>query len=277
MKLIVEINEEEASQYAANCVVQAINKKNPGLDNYFVLGLPTGYTPLKMYDLLVEAYKEGKVSFKFVKTFNTDEFIGIPKDSRISHHKYMWDHLFKHIDIQPQNANIPDGTVEDLEKECESYEKKILAAGGIDLFVCGIGADGHIACNEPCSSLKSRTRVKTMTEDTFKTTAQFLHTKAEDLDKMPRMSITVGVGTVFDSKAVLVIVCGSNKALALHHIVEKGFSHMWTASVFQHHPETTIVCDEEATGELKVKTVRYFVQLRQMILKLAAEKTSRDS
>jgi glucosamine-6-phosphate deaminase len=163
----------------------------------------------------------------------------------------MFDNLFKHIDIPGENINILNGLADDLEKECADYEKRIRDAGGIDIFLGGIGPDGHIAFNEPGSSLTSRTRVKTLRYDTILANSRFF---GGDMTKVPKQALTVGVGTVMDAKEVLIIVTGFNKARAMREVVEGGISHMWTASILQMHQRGIIVCDEPATSELHVET-----------------------
>lgn len=258
MKLIIRDKGEDVEQWAAKYVIKRINDFEPGPGKFFVLGLPTGGTPLGMYKKLVEAFKAGRVSFKYVKTFNMDEYVGIPRDHPESYHHYMFENFFKHIDINPNNAHILNGNAEDLEKECRDYEQKILDAGGIELFVGGIGPDGHIAFNEPGSSLVSRTRVKSLNQETIIANARFF---GGDLSAVPKQALTVGVGTVMDAKEVLILISGAHKAFALYKAIEEGVSHMWTVSAFQQHERTTIVCDENATMELKVKTVKYFKDL----------------
>jgi glucosamine-6-phosphate deaminase len=184
-----------------------------------------------------------------------DEYVGLSADHPQSYHHFMMENLFQHIDIAPENTHILDGTAEDLEKECLQYEEAITKAGGIDLFLGGMGRDGHIAFNEPGSSLRSRTRIKTLTPETRIANARFFD---GDPSQVPVTALTVGVGTVMDAREVLIIVSGKNKARALRAVVEEGINHMWTLSCLQMLPRVVIVCDEGATGELKVRTVRYF-------------------
>merc|ERR1712045_1040089 len=204
---------------------------------------------------LVQAHKAGKVSFKYVITFNMDEYVGIPEDHPESYHRYMFDNFFKHIDIDPKNAHVLEGNAKNLVAECEEYERKIAAAGGIELFVGGIGPDGHIAFNEPGSSLVSRTRVKTLAQDTVIANARFF---GGDINLVPKQALTVGVGTVMDAREVMVLITGANKSIALYKAIEEGVCHMWTVSAFQQHNNTLMVCDEDATLELRVRTVKYF-------------------
>jgi glucosamine-6-phosphate deaminase len=208
-----------------------------------------------MYKELIKLYKEGKVSFKNVVTFNMDEYVNIPENHLESYHSFMWNNFFSHIDITKENVNILNGNAADLKAECAAYEEKIKTLGGVNLFVGGIGPDGHIAFNEPGSSLASRTRVTALTYDTIIANSRFFD---GDVNKVPKTALTVGVGTVMDADEVLIIVNGHNKARALRHAIEEGVNHMWTISALQLHPKGIIVCDDEATSELKVGTVKYF-------------------
>lgn len=255
MRLIIQPDYNQLSQWAANYVVAKINKTNPTADKPFVLGLPTGSSPLGMYSCLIEHCRAKRVSFKNVVTFNMDEYVGLPKEHPQSYHSFMWDNFFNHIDIKPENVNILNGNATDLDAECEAYEKKMKDMGGIDLFLGGIGPDGHIAFNEPGSSLASRTRVKTLTKDTIIANSRFFD---NDLNKVPKTAVTVGVGTVLDAKEVLIMVNGHNKARALAQAVEGAVSQQWTITALQLHPKGIIVCDEMATYELKVGTYHYF-------------------
>jgi len=189
--------------------------------------------------------KEGKLSFKNVVTFNMDEYVGLPKNHPESYHTFMFREFFSHIDIPPSHVNILDGNAEDLIAECSAYEKKIKEYGGIELFLGGIGEDGHIAFNEPGSSLASRTRIKTLAYDTILANARFFN---NDIAAVPRMALTVGVATVLDSREVVVVVTGQRKALALSKAIEEGVNHLWTLSALQLHPWALIVVDEDATA-----------------------------
>jgi len=225
-----------------------------------VLGLPTGSSPLGTYKALIKLFKAGKVSFKNVVTFNMDEYVNIPEDHPESYHSFMHNNFFNAIDIPKGNVNILNGNAKNLEKECEGYEKRILDAGGIELFLGGIGPDGHIAFNEPASSLASRTRIKTLTYDTIQANSRFFD---NDLEKVPKLALTVGVGTVMDSREVILVVNSYKKARALQKIVEDGVNHMWTASCLQLHRKSMIVCDDLSTYELKVGTVAYFKDIEK--------------
>jgi len=260
MRLIIQDDSEGVAEWVASYVKNKILSFAPTADRKFVLGLPTGSSPLCTYQKLIEFFKDGSLSFANVVTFNMDEYVGIPENHPESYHYFMFHNFFKHIDIKTENVNILNGNAENLEEECQEYERKIAAHGGIDLFLGGIGPDGHIAFNEPGSSLTSRTRIKTLAYDTIVANSRFF---GGDLAKVPRMALTVGVGTVMDAREVLIIIIGMKKALALSKCIEEGVSHMWTVSAIQQHQKAIIVCDEDATMELRVKTVKYFRGLQE--------------
>ena len=260
MRVIIESDYQALSEWAANYVAQRINQFQPSSERPFVLGLPTGSSPLGMYKALIELNRAGKVSFRNVVTFNMDEYVGLPESHPESYHSFMFNNFFNHIDIPKENIHILNGNASDLEAECGNYEKQIASYGGIDLFVGGIGPDGHIAFNEPGSSLTSRTRVKTLTTDTIVANSRFFD---NDVDKVPKTALTVGVGTVMDAKEVLILCNGHNKARALQHAVEGSVTQMWTISALQMHRHGIIVCDEAATDELKVGTYRYFKDIER--------------
>jgi len=263
MRLIIHRNYEELSSWIAGHIAGRI--KAAGKDKPFVMGLPTGSSPMGTYRELVAMYKQGTLSFANVITFNMDEYVGLSKDHPQSYHRFMWDNFFSHIDIDRNNVHLLDGMTEDPVKECAAYEAAIAAAGGIDLFLGGVGTDGHIAFNEPGSSLASRTRVKNLAIDTRMDNARFFD---NDLSRVPAKALTVGVGTVMAAREVLFIVSGRNKARALQRAVEGGVNHMCALSSIQMHQRAIIVCDEAATDELKVGTVRYFKQAHQKAAKL---------
>lgn len=255
MRVIIQPDYELVSKWSANYVAKRINEFGPGRDEPFVLGLPTGSSPLGMYKEMIKLNKAGKVSFANVVTFNMDEYVNIPEDHPESYHSFMWNNFFGHIDIPKGNVNILNGSAPDLEAECAGYEERISEIGGIELFVGGIGPDGHIAFNEPGSSLASRTRIMALTYDTILANSRFFD---NDVNKVPRRALTVGVGTVMEAREVLIIVNGYKKSRALRHAIEEGVNHMWTVSALQMHPQGIIVCDDEATAELRVGTVKYF-------------------
>ena len=260
MRLIIKQDYQSISQWAADYVVARINASKPTAERPFVLGLPTGSSPLGMYKALIDANKAGKVSFQNVVTFNMDEYIGLPDGHPESYHSFMWNNFFSHIDIKKENVHILNGNAADPLKECADYEEAIKAAGGIDLFLGGIGPDGHIAFNEPGSSLSSRTRIKTLTTDTIIANSRFFE---GDVNKVPKTAMTVGVGTVMDAREVLILVNGHSKARALQQAVEGAVNQMWTITALQLHPHGIIVADEAACAELKVGTYNYFKDIER--------------
>ncbi len=260
MRVIIEPDYKALAKWAANHVIERINAFKPTVEKPFVLGLPTGSSPEGMYAELVKACKEGRVSFRFVKTFNMDEYVGLPEEHPESYHSFMARNLFDHIDIPRENIHILNGNAEDLKAECARYEEMIREAGGIDLFIGGIGPDGHIAFNEPGSSLRSRTREKTLTTDTIIANSRFFD---NDINKVPHYALTVGVGTVMDAREVMILCNGHHKARALQAAVEGPVTQAWTISALQMHEHGIIVADEPACAELKVATYRYFKDIEK--------------
>ncbi|MEZ8096349.1 glucosamine-6-phosphate deaminase [Photobacterium swingsii] len=258
MRLIPLNNAKDVGLWSARHIADSINKFQPAAERPFVLGLPTGGTPLTTYKRLIELYEAGEVSFKHVVTFNMDEYIGISADHPESYRSFMYGNFFNHIDIQEENINLLNGNTDDHEAECQRYEDKIKSYGRINLFMGGVGNDGHIAFNEPASSLSSRTRIKTLTQDTRIANSRFFD---GDIEQVPKYALTIGVGTLLDSAEIMILVTGHNKAQALEAAVEGSVNHLWTVSALQLHPKSLIVCDEPATQELKVKTVKYFQEL----------------
>lgn len=260
MRVIIEKDYDLLSRWAAEYVISRINAAKPTADKPFVLGLPTGSSPIGMYANLSKACKEGRVSFKNVITFNMDEYVGLPEDHPESYHSFMRHNLFDNIDCPKENIHILNGNAKDLTAECAAYEEAIRKAGGIDLFLGGIGPDGHIAFNEPFSSLTSRTRVKTLTTDTIIANSRFFD---NDVNKVPKHALTVGVGTVMAAREVMILVNGHNKARALQAAVEGPVTQAWTISALQQHPHAIIVADDAACDELKVGTYRYFKDIEK--------------
>ena len=260
MRVIIKDTSAEVAQWAARLIVDEINAKAAKTDAPFVLGLPTGSTPLQTYKELIRLHKAGEVSFKNVITFNMDEYVGLEESHPESYHSFMWNNFFSHIDVKSENVHILNGNAEDLLAECREYEEAIVKAGGIDLFMGGVGEDGHIAFNEPFSSLQSRTRIKTLTPDTIAVNSRFF---GGDISKVPTQALTVGVGTILDARKVLILATGPKKARALRHAIEGSYNHQWTLSALQIHPAGIIVCDDPAAEELRVATYRYFKNIEK--------------
>ena len=265
MRLLIHQNYNDISKWIAAYIIKRINNFTPTKEKPFVLGLPTGSSPLGVYSELIRLYKDGQISFSNVITFNMDEYTGLPGDHPQSYARYMKDNLFSSIDIKTENINLLNGMASDPEDECNSYEDRIKACGGIELFLGGIGENGHIAFNEPGSSLTSRTRIKTLSMDTRYANARFFD---NDVDKVPATALTVGVGTVMDAREVIIIATGVKKAGALKAVVEGSVSHWCPLSCLQMHPKTIIVCDEAAAGELMADTVKYFKDIEKHNLKV---------
>ena len=256
MRVIIEPTYERMSQWAADYVAKRIIEAKPTAEKPFVLGCPTGSSPLGLYKALIKKYQAGELSFKNVITFNMDEYVNLPEEHPESYHSFMWKNFFSHIDIKPENVHILNGNAADLQEECRAYEKAIEAVGGIDLFMGGVGPDGHLAFNEPGSSLASKTRVKTLTTDTIIANSRFFD---HDMNLVPKQALTVGIGTVMAAKEVLLVCNGHHKARALQHIVDGEVSHKWTASMLQMHEHAIVVCDEAACDELTVGTYKYYL------------------
>ncbi len=254
MRLI--ITKKNIGSWAATYILKKIMLKH---DEKFVLGLPTGSSAVDMYKHLVEFYKASQLSFKNVTTFNMDEYIGLDKHHPQSYWTFMNENLFKHIDINKNNINIPNGNALDIKQECIDYENKIIQNGGIDLFIGGVGENGHIAFNEPYSSLSSKTRDKELNTNTLIANSRFFN---NNINEVPKSAITVGIDTLLQSKEVMILVSGVKKALALQQCIEGGVSHLWPISVLQFHKKAIIVADIQACEELKLKTVRYFQDLQ---------------
>lgn len=260
MRVLIQSDFDKISIWAANHICQRINNFNPTADKPFVIGLPTGSSPLGVYRELIKLYKEGKISFENVVSFNMDEYVGLEEGHKESYKTFMHENFFQHVNFKPENINIPNGNASDLEAECKRYEDKIKSYGKIHLFMGGVGPDGHIAFNEPGSSLQSRTRLKTLTLDTKIANSRFFD---NDISKVPSLALTVGVGTVTDSEEVMILINGHNKAQALQQAIEGNVNHMWTVTALQLHKAAIIVADEEAAAELKYGTVKYFKDIEK--------------
>ncbi|KAK6340838.1 hypothetical protein TWF696_009156 [Orbilia brochopaga] len=254
MKLIVRDSKQQTSLWVAEYIVDRINAFKPSKDRPFVLGLPTGSSPELVYANLVKSYKAGRVSFQHVVTFNMDEYVGISTSHPQSYHSFMFKHLFQHVDIPPSQIHIP--SLENYQR----YDDMIAKYGGIELFLCGVGSDGHIAFNEPGSSLSSKTRIKTLTKETIVANARFFD---GNIEAVPKSAVTVGVKTVMDAREVVLIADGRGKAEAVRQALEGSVSHMWTVTALQMHPKFVMAVDEAATEELRVKTVKYFKDIER--------------
>ena len=250
MRVIILKNKEEIGKWSAYYIARKILQFKPTAEKPYVIGLPTGSTPLETYKELINLYNEGIISFENVVSFNMDEYVGLSPTHKQSYRYFMEENFFKHIN---------------LKKEAEEYEAKIKAAGGIRLFLGGVGEDGHIAFNEPGSSLSSRTRDKELTYDTILANSRFFD---NDVEKVPKYALTVGVGTLMDSDEVLIMANGYNKSRAVYHGVEGGVNHLWTISALQLHRRAILIADEQSVSDIKLKTYRYFKEIEMINLDL---------
>jgi len=244
MEIIIKKNADAAS-HAAACVVARLVREKPNA----VLGLATGSTPLMLYKELIRMHREEGLDFSEISTFNLDEYVGLEKEHEQSYHSFMWENLFNQINIKPENVHIPDGMAADIPASCTVYEQAIADAGGIDLQVLGIGSDGHIGFNEPTSSFASRTRIKTLTQQTVADNARFFD---GDESKVPHHCITMGVGTIMDARMNLMLAFGEGKADALVATIEGPVAAIMPASILQHHPNAKVFIDEPAASKLRL-------------------------
>lgn len=244
MEIIIKKNDQAASAAAAKVIARLVQDKPNA-----VLGLATGSTPVMLYKELIQMHREEGLDFSEVSTFNLDEYVGLEKSHAQSYHTFMQDNLFSQINVKPKNIHIPDGTTRDIPAFCATYEMAIKNAGGIDLQILGIGSDGHVGFNEPTSSLASRTRIKTLTQQTVADNARFFDGNENDV---PRHCITMGIGTIMEARTNLLLAFGSTKAEAISASVEGPVSAMIPASILQHHPCAKVFIDEAAAGQLKL-------------------------
>ena len=248
MKVLILKNSEDVASFVATSVIERINEFKPTSENpFFVLGLPTGSTPIPVYQKLVEAYKNNQVTFKNVVTFNMDEYKGLDADHDQSYHHFMNENLFDFVDIPKDQIHILDGVVSDAKAECRSYEEKIKSFGGIDLQLAGIGENGHLAFNEPGTSFDSLTHVQKLTDNTIEVNSRFF----EKIEDVPTHALTIGLRTVFDAKEVFVLATGEKKAEAVFKSVRGQRDESCPASILQEHAKAVFICDEAAAKKLK--------------------------
>jgi glucosamine-6-phosphate deaminase len=251
MEVIIHGTYEAMSRAGAVAIGDVLNAKPNA-----VLGMATGSTPLGVYLELVKMHRKGEIDFSQVTTFNLDEYVGLPTTHEQSYHRFMHENFFQHVNIPPQNVHIPSGTTSNYRAFCEWYEKRIVECGGIDVQVLGIGSDGHIAFNEPASSLSSRTRLKTLAKQTIDDNARFF----ESRDQVPVFAITMGVGTILEARKILLLANGKKKAEAVAAAVEGPVTSMITASALQMHPDATVYVDSEAASQLRMREYYDWIQ-----------------
>lgn len=260
MKVVILKDAAEVAQYGAEIFVKQINKKNNS-----VLGLATGSTPVALYEELIAANKAGKASFKEVSSFNLDEYMGIEGDHPQSYRYFMNENLFNHVDIDKANTQVPPGNAANPIEACEKYESDIVEAGGIDIQLLGIGRNAHIGFNEPSSSLASRTRVKTLTQATIDDNARFFSAD----EHQPHLSITMGIGTILESKKVVLLATGEGKAEAIKDTIEGPVSAACPASALQLHRDAVLIIDEAAASKLADKEFYKHIELENQKLEKA--------
>lgn len=251
MEVVIAPTYDQMSLAAAQEVVELINEKPDA-----VLGMATGSTPLGLYRELARLHREQALDFSQVRTFNLDEYVGLPVTHPQSYHHFMYENFFKHINIAPHNVHIPSGTTHNYRAFSQWYEKRIRDCGGIDLQILGIGSDGHIGFNEPMSSLSSRTRLKTLAQSTIDDNARFF----DNRDDVPIYAITMGVGTIMEARHILLLASGVNKADAVARAIEGPVTSMITASALQMHPSARAYVDGEASSQLKMREYYDWVQ-----------------
>src|SRR4051812_15954973 len=251
MEISIFSTYDQMSRAAAEVIANCVNAKPNA-----VLGMATGSTPLGVYRELVKMYQQGQIDLSHVTTFNLDEYVGLPITHEQSYHHFMHENFFRHVNIPPQNIHIPSGTTTNYRAFCEWYEKRIVDCGGIDIQILGIGSDGHIAFNEPTSSLSSRTRLKTLAKQTIDDNARFFD-KPEDV---PIYAITMGVGTIMEARRIVLLANGAKKADAVASAVEGPVTSMITASALQMHPSAKMFLDEPAAGKLKMREYYDWIQ-----------------
>jgi glucosamine-6-phosphate deaminase len=254
MEVVICADYEEMSAAAAQ-VVAGIVRAKPGA----VLGLATGSTPVGLYQQLIRMHRQEGLEFSQVTTFNLDEYVGLPPEHEQSYRRFMNENLFDHVNVPIEQTHVPSGTAEDYAAHCRGYEQQIRQAGGIDVQVLGIGSDGHIAFNEPGSSLASRTRIKTLAEQTIRDNARFFE-KPQDV---PIYAVTMGVGTILEARRLILLASGAGKADAVAACVEGPVSSMCTASALQLHPCATVFADRQSAGKLKMRAYYEWIQAKK--------------
>jgi glucosamine-6-phosphate deaminase len=264
MLVILRRDNEEISRQAAHLVASAVRKK-PGL----TLGLATGGTMIRVYKHLVQFHKEGSLDFSRVVTFNLDEYLGLSATHPQSFRYFMQENFFRHVNVDPRNIHIPDGTIRgNFEQYCGSYEESIRKAGGIDLQILGIGRNGHIGFNEPTSSIGSRTRLKVLSQETMDDNSNFFAPGEES----PCCAITMGIGTILEAKKIILLATGAAKATAVAKSIEGPIASAVSASALQLHPEVTFIVDEQAASQLTQR--EYYRRVLEMTALLTPERMS---
>jgi len=242
MEILIQENADAGCTLSARIIARLVREKPDA-----VLGLATGRTPLRLYQELIRLHREDGLDFSRVTTFNLDEYVGLPPTNGQSYRWFMTEHLFRHINLDPRRTHVPDGTAADLHAECRDYETRIEAAGGIDLQLLGLGRNGHIGFNEPTGSLRSRTWIKILSEQTLRDNSSVFG----DIATMPRHAITMGIGTILDARRVLLLAFGPTKVRAVVDMIEGPLAAICPASALQLHPRATVILDESSSAGLQ--------------------------
>ena len=255
MRVAVEPTAEAAGARVATTIVQFLRQQSNA-----VLGLATGSSTLHVYESLRNSYRSGQISFKQSKAFLLDEYVGLGPNHPSSYRSFVRRVLADHVDLPSENLFGPDGRTDDIHNEARNYEAAIASVGGIDLQLLGIGRNGHIGFNEPSSSLASRTRPKTLAQDTRKDNARFFHDRVSEV---PKFAVTQGIGTIMEARSILLIATGIHKADAVHRMIEGPITAMVPASALQLHPHATVVLDEAAACDLSL--INYFRECQESL------------
>ncbi|MFY0664782.1 MAG: glucosamine-6-phosphate deaminase [Natronospirillum sp.] len=258
MQVVILPQPSDVAHYAADLISRQIRQKPDA-----VLGLATGSTPIATYKVLINLVRQGALSFQKVRTFNLDEYLGIPATHPQSYRHFMNEELFDHIDIDLFHTQVPDGMSKDPSQACAQYEAAIQQAGGIDLQLLGLGRNGHIGFNEPSSSLASRTRIKTLTPATVADNARFFGPD----EFQPHLSITMGIGTIMEARKILLLATGDSKASAVKTMVEGALSAACPATILQMHPHATVVLDSAAAAQLEMREFYQYIEHENQKLK----------
>ena len=253
MRVVILPSELEASNFAANIIGKYISDEEKA-----VLGLATGSSTVLAYKALIKNYEQRQISFKSVTTFNLDEYVGLNPEHPQSYRHYMNNKFFDHIDINYKNVFIPECFDDDYVTSCENYESMIKRHGGIDIQLLGIGTNGHIGFNEPTSSLNSRTRVKTLTQNTIENNSRFF----KENETQPSLAITVGIGTIMEAKQILLLGLGKHKSKAISEVIEGPVSSFFPGSILQQHKNVIVVIDKHAASDLKLYD--YYIHTEKM-------------
>jgi glucosamine-6-phosphate deaminase len=253
MEVVISPTPEEAGKLAADAIEDLVRRQPEA-----VLGVATGSSPLIIYDELGRRVEQGSLSFAKTRAFMLDEYVGLPAGHPQRYRNVIQAEFVDKVDIDPAHVRGPDGLATDLSGACEGYERAMAEAGGVDVQILGIGTDGHIAFNEPGSSLASRTRIKTLTSQTRRDNARFF---GGDVDLVPQHCLTQGIGTILQARHVVLVAAGRGKAEAVHQLAEGPVSALWPATALQLHPHVTVLLDTAAASRLQLAS--YYIETYQ--------------